>query len=84
METRIQAVKVTKVLHSGHTFKNIREFPPGVLPTNREVICRVLNEEKLLQYEAAHRVAEEFVSVVNWCNVYTRNTISINGVGSNI
>ena len=61
METRIQAVKVRKVLHSGHTFKNIREFPPGVLPTNREVICRVLNEEKLLQYEAAHRVAEEFV-----------------------
>ena len=46
METRIQAVKVTKVLHSGHTFKNIRKFPPGVLPTNREVICLVLNEKK--------------------------------------
>ena len=39
METRIQSVEVTKVSHCGHTFKNIREFPPGVLPTNKEVIC---------------------------------------------
>ena len=63
METRIHAVKVTKVLHSGHTFKSIKEFLPGVLPTNREVICPVLNEEKFLQFKAARTVAEEFVEL---------------------
>ena len=83
METRIQAVKVTKVLHNGHTFKSIWEFPPGVFLTNREVICQVLNEEIFLRYsyEAAHRVAQEFVQWSIWCNVYTN---SITGVGSKI
>ena len=63
MEARIHAIKVTKVLHSGHTFKSIKEFPPRLLPINREVICPVLNEEKFLQYEAALTVAEEFVQL---------------------
>ena len=81
METRIEAVKMTKVLLSGHTFKSMKEFPPGVLPTNREVICRVLNEEKFLQYEAAHTVAEKLVQLCICCNVYT---ISTARVGSKI
>ena len=77
MEARILDVKVTKVLHSGHTFKSIKEFPPGVSPRNREVICQVLNEEKILQYEAAHTVAEEFVQLWIWCNVYTISTARV-------
>ena len=77
MVTRIQAVKVTEVLHSGHTFKSIKEFPRGVSLTNRKVICRVLNEEKFLQNEADHTVAEEPAQLWIWCNLNSISTVRV-------
>ena len=77
METRNQAVKVTKILHSGHEFKSLQQFPPGFLPTTKQVICRVLNEVNFLKSEAANTVAQELVQLWTWCNVYT---ISISSV----
>ena len=77
METRNQAVKVTKILHCGHEFKSVQQFPPGFLPTTKQVICRVLNEVNFLKSEAANTVAQELVQLWTWCNVYT---ISISSV----
>ena len=45
MDTKNQAVKVTKILYCVHKFKNMKHFPPGLLPTTEQVICRVLNED---------------------------------------
>ena len=77
METRNQAVKVTKILRSGHEFKSLQQFPPDFLPTTKQVICRVLNEANFLKSEAANAVAQELVQLWTCCNVYT---ISISSV----
>ena len=77
METRNQAVKVTKILHSGHEFKSLLQFPPGFLSTTKQMICRVLNEVNFLKSEAANTVAQELVQLWTWCNAYT---ISISSV----
>ena len=68
---------MTKVLHSRLIFKSIKEFPPRVLHINIEVICRVLNKEKCLQYGAVHTVAEELVQLWIWCNAHTISTARI-------
>ena len=77
MDTRNQAVKVTKILHIGHEFKSFQQFPTGFLPTTKQVICRVLNEVNFLKSEAANTVAQELVQLWTGCNVYT---ISISSV----
>jgi len=43
-------------LHSGHVFHK-EKLPSGKLPTKRDVIERVLNEENFLQQSAAGVVA---------------------------
>ena len=77
METRNQTIKVTKTLHSGHEFKSWRQFPPGYLPTIKQVICRILNEDNFLKYEVANIVAQELVQLWTWSNVYTISTSSV-------
>ena len=71
METRNQAVKVTKILRSGHEFKSLQQFPPRFLPTTKQVICRVLNEVNFLKSDGVNTVAQELVQLWTWCNVYT-------------
>ena len=40
---RRSSTSVKKILHSGHTFSTRDSFPPGVLPTKRHVIERILH-----------------------------------------
>ena len=48
METRKRSVKVIKTFQGRHTFFSRDEFPEGTLPTKRDVIDRVLNEDYLM------------------------------------
>ena len=77
METRNKTIRVTKTLHIGHEFKSLRQFPPGCLPTTKQVISRVLNEDNFLKSEAANTVAQELVQLWTWSNVYTISTSSV-------
>jgi len=70
METRQQSCKVIKIWHCGETFKSIKEFAKGKLPTIKNVLCRMLNEEKFLKREGATKVATELRDLWIWCNVY--------------
>jgi len=48
------------------------------LPTKRDVIERVLNEENFLQQSAAGVVAKELINIWIFCNVYSVNEITVN------
>jgi len=45
-------------LHSGHAFHSKEKLPSEKLPTKRDVIEHVLNEENFLQQSAAGVVAK--------------------------
>lgn len=75
MLTRRQS-HITKVLHSGYTFTSREKFSDGILPTKKEVLERVLHEEKFLQQSAADLVATELVTHWIWCNVYPLSKIT--------
>ena len=49
MDRSNQAVKVTKILHSGYEFKSMKHFPFGLLPITKHVICPVLNKDSFLK-----------------------------------
>ena len=44
MVTRSTAIKLSKVLHSGHVFHSKEKLPSEKLPTKRDVIERPVNE----------------------------------------
>lgn len=69
METRRSASN-TKVLHSGHSFTSIESFPPGILPTKRQVIERILHWKNFRTEDAARAIAKELHDRWIWCNVY--------------
>ena len=70
METRKRSVKVIKTFQGGHTFSGRDEFSEGTLPTKRDVIDRVLNEDHFFSLSAARVVADELVKRWIWSNVY--------------
>ena len=59
-----------KTLHSGHTFTSRDSFPPGVLPTKRQVIERILHLKNFRTETVANDIAEEIHDRWIWCNVY--------------
>jgi len=77
MVTRSTFIKLTKVLHSGHAFHSKEKLPSEKLPTKRDVIERVLNEENFLQQSAARVVAKELINIWIFCNVYPVNAITV-------
>ena len=48
-----------KTLHSGHTFTSRDSFPPGVLPTKRQVIERILYLKNFRTEKAANDIVQE-------------------------
>ena len=53
MKTRKSDNKI-KVLHSGEVFKSCENFPPGVLPTRRQVLERIISISNIFeQYDVA-------------------------------
>jgi len=76
MVTRSTSIKLTKILHSGHGFHK-EKLPSEKIPTKRDVIERVLNEENFLQQSAAGVVAKELINVWIFCNVYPVNEITV-------
>jgi len=77
MVTRSTSIKLTKVLHSGHVFHNKEKLPSEKLPTKRDIIEHVLNEENFLQQSAAGVVAKELINIWIFCNVYPANDITV-------
>ena len=76
MVTRSTSIKLTKILHSGHVFHK-EKLPSEKLPTKRDVIGCVLNEENFLQQSAAGVVAKELINIWIFCNVYPVNEITV-------
>ena len=56
---RRSSTSVKKILHSGHTFSTRDSFPPGVLPTKRHVIERILHLKNFRTFNAANDIARE-------------------------
>ena len=52
-------------------------FPPGVLPTKRQVIERILHIKNFRTETAANDIAEEIPNRWVWCNVYPIHTYTI-------
>ena len=77
MVPRSTSIKLTKVLHSGHAFHSKEKLPSKKLPTKRDGIERVLNEENFLQKSAAGVVAKELINFWIFCNVYPVNEITV-------
>ena len=77
MVRRSTSIKLTKVLHSGHAFHSKEKLPSEKLPTKRDVIGRVLNEENFLQQSAAGVVAKELINIWTFCSVYPVNEIRV-------
>ena len=75
--TRSTSIKLTEILHSGHVFHSKEKLPSEKLPTKRDVIERVLNEENFLQQFAAGVVAKELINIWIFCNVYPVNEITV-------
>ena len=67
---RRSSTSVKKILHSGHTFSTRDSFPPGVLPTKRHVIERILHLKNFRTFNAANDIAREIYDRWIWCNVY--------------
>ena len=64
-------------MHSGHVFHSKEKLPPEKLPTKRDVIERVLNEENFQQQSATGVVAKELINIWTFCNVYPVNEITL-------
>ena len=67
---RRRSSNTVKTLHSGHTFTSRDSFPPGVLPTKRQVIERILHLKNFRTETVANDIAEEIHDRWIWCNVY--------------
>ena len=67
---RRRSSSTVKTLHSGHTFTSRSSFPPGVLPTKRQVIERILHLKNFRTEKAANDIAKEIHDRWVWCNVY--------------
>ena len=67
---RRSSTSVKKILHSGHTFSTRDSFLPGVLPTKRHVIERILHLKNFRTFNAANDIAREIYDRWVWCNVY--------------
>ena len=67
---RRSSTSVKKILYSGHTFSTRDSFPPGVLPTKRHVIERILHLKNFRTFNAANDIAREIYDRWVWCNVY--------------
>ena len=76
MATR-QSLRTVKVLHSGDTFTSCENFPSGVLPTERQVIERILYFKNFHTMDAANDVAKEVYNRWVWCNIYPLHQYSI-------
>ena len=66
---RRSSTSVKKILHSGHTFSTRDSFPPGVLPTKRHVIERILHLKNFRTFNAANDIVREIYDRWVWCNV---------------
>ena len=53
---RRRSLNTIKTLHSGHTFTSCDSFPPGVLPTKRQVIERILYLKNFRTEKAANDI----------------------------
>ena len=61
----------------GMSFTAKKNYLSEKLPTKRDVIERVLNEENFLQQSAAGVVAKELINILIFGNVYPVNEISV-------
>ena len=57
-----------------HTFYPASLFPEQVLPTNKDVVERMLAEKSFLQRSTALTIAKELTDRWVWCNVYHIST----------
>ena len=76
MVKRSTSIELAKILHSGHVFHN-EKLPSEKLPTKRDEIERVLNDENFLQQSAAGVVAKELINIWIFCNDYPVNEITV-------
>ena len=67
---RRSSTSVKKILRSGHTFSSPDAFPPGVLPTKRHVMERILHLKNFRTFNAAYDIAKEICDRWVWCNIY--------------
>ena len=74
---RRRSSNTVKTLHSGHTFTSRDSFPPGVLPTKRQVIGQILHIKNFRTETVANDIAEEIHNRWVWCNVYPIHTYTI-------
>ena len=68
METRLSKSKTLP--GGGPTFSSIETFTGGFLPTKKQIIQRILYENKFRKWMAATKVAKELVELWIHCNVY--------------
>ena len=76
MLTRKKTKNVT-ILHSGETFTSCEAFQPGILPTKRQVLERILNWNNFITKEAAKSVANGLFDRWVWSNVYPLRLLTI-------
>ena len=76
MKTRKSDNKI-KVLHSGEVFKSCENFPPGVLPTRRQVLERIIHFKNFRTVHTANDVAQEIFDRWVFCNVYPLHLLTI-------
>ena len=70
--------KITKVMHGGHTFTEVDQFPDGgKLPTGKDVVQRVLYKKNPYTHATAYEVAQELIELWIWTNVYTINRVTV-------
>ena len=60
-----------KKLYGGEIFQNSNDFPPGLLPTKRQVIECKLNFNHFRKLDSARIVAKELHNRWIWCDVYS-------------
>ena len=66
-----------KKMHGGEVFEAATLFPPGELPTKKQVIERMLNFPDYRTLGAARNVAQEVHERWVWCNVYPQHHYTI-------
>ena len=64
---------VVKKLYFGEIFKAANSFPPGELPTNRQVIEQMLIFPDFRTLSAARKVSHKLHDRWVWCNVYPQH-----------
>ena len=66
-----------KKLYGGEIYQSSDNFPPGLLPTKRQVIEHMLNFNHFRKLNTARIVAKELYIRWIWCNVYSIDELSI-------